>query len=211
MELNKYDKALSRMTGTQIEWLKQPRPENGYIYATDRTILLRVKQSLCNGDYKTNPMQPKNFNRCFPEADTKLLLDIHKIAEVINKLDTTEVIMKCGDCGGDGQVIWNYEDLDGDEHTMMAECPVCRGKGTVEVQAEVREQNIEINGDYFNLGKLMLLLDTIHSLGIDTVVVEHVGNYRAMRIKAEDGVDALIMPNQVCAPTGKFILKPIEE
>lgn len=211
MEQNKFDIALSQMTGASHEWLQKPRPCGDYIYATDRHILLRVRKSLCAGKYKTHDKQPQDISKCMTKADTALLLDIHEVAEVINKLDTAEIIMKCGDCGGDGEVLWTYEDLDGTEHTKRDECPVCNGSGKVTAEAEVREQNIEINGDYFNLGKLMLLLDTIHSLGIDTVVVEHVGNNRAMRIKVEDGVDALIMPNKNCRPTAQITLNPIKK
>lgn len=211
MELNKYDIALSRMVGVSTpEWCKKPRPYDGYIYATDRHLLLRIKQSLCNGEYEANPFQPKDISKCFPKADTKLLLDIHKVAEIIKRLEPTETVFVCGECGGDGRVSWTYEDRDGEEYSEMGDCPVCNGTGKVEAEAEVREQNIEINGDWFNIGNLMCLLDTIHNLGFDKVIVERVGNYRAMRIKVSEDIDALIMSNKNCAPTGKLNLKSAE-
>ena len=212
MEQNKYDIALLQMTGATHEWLQKPRPCGDYIYATDRHILLRVRKSLCAGKYKTHDKQPKDIEKCMTKADTALLFDINAVAEVINKLEPTEVVFRCGDCGGDGEVLWTYEDLDGAEHTKRDECPVCNGSGKVTANASVDEQNIDINGDWFNVGQLKKILNTLHSLlNINSVTVEHIGDYRSMRIKVNEDIDALIMPNKTCRPTAKITLNPIKK
>lgn len=211
MEQNKYDIALSRMIGSSHEWCQKPRPCGEYIYATDRYVLLRVRKSLCSGTYKSHDNQPKDLGKCMTKVNTALLFDIYAVAEVIKKLEPTEVVFKCGDCGGDGEVLWSYEDHDGTEHTKRDECPVCNGTGKVTAEASVREQNIEINGDWFNVGQLMTVLDTLHLLEINPVTVEHIGDYRSMRIKVNEDIDALIMPNKNCRPTAKITLNPIKK
>lgn len=199
------------MTGLSHEWCKKPRPCGDYIYATDRHVLLRVRKSLCSDTYNSHDNQPKELDKCLTKVNTALLLDIYAVAEVINKLKPTKVVFECGDCGGDGTVQWTYEDLDGTEHTKIDECPVCNGTGKVTAEASVREQNIEINGDWFNIGQLMNVLDTLHLLEINPVTVEHIGDYRAMRIKVNEDIDAMIMPNKTCRPTAKITLNPIKK
>lgn len=203
----KYDNALLKFIGTSPEWCRQPREYGDYVYATDTHILLRVRKSLCHSWLAKHKNQPKDITKCMPEADMALKLDILEIAEVIKKLEPIETTLKCADCGGNGYVLWSYEDLDGTEHTKRDECPVCDGSGKVTALLSVTEQNIEINGDWFNIGLLMIILDTCHNLGADTVTVEHIGEYRAMRIKVTEDVDALIMPNKTCTPTAHFTLK----
>lgn len=111
--------------------LNYPYRRDGYVYATDRHKLIRVKEDIVSGDYEvTDNMKlnvpTDNCDYIISDKDIeKLLSEIPQIEEMEEK----EV--KCPECDGTGEVDWEYRDKNGNDYENCFECPVCDGTGYV--------------------------------------------------------------------------------
>lgn len=155
--------------------LNYPYRRDGYVYATDRHKLIRIKEDIVSGDYeKTDKMRLvipiDNCDYIISDKDIeKLLSEIPQIEE------KEEKEVKCPECDGTGEVDWEYRDKNGKDYESCFECPVCDGTGYVysEVATGKMIPNPTItvkvckNGIYYI--HLKALLDAMRIIGVTEV------------------------------------------
>lgn len=145
-------------------------------------------------------------------------MDIRKVAKAINEVPTEEFKevngpeAKCEECNGTGRVTWEYEDRNGETHEDDFDCPICCGCGELSHKLLQRaNRNIRINGTGFNIGKMQLIIDAIHNLGVTEVEVQHLAENEPMLIHVCKDVDVIIMPNMVYEPVCSVTIKEIKK
>lgn len=213
-EKNKYDKVLDSFCDDTRIWSDRPRPQDGFIYATDTYKIIRIEKSKCNLEYETHERQPKDYSQLFPTPKCSLTLDVAKTLQEIANLPYAETIRfkdkecKCKECNGSGEVEWNYTSDDGDEYFNDFDCPVCDGSGYIKTKRIYRnERNIAINGISFQIEHLVVALESIKELGYNKATITQLELAKAMRIDVEPGVEILIMPNTLMATDISITLK----
>lgn len=111
--------------------LNYPYRRDGYVYATDRYKLIRVKEDIVSGDYEVTDKMKLNVptDNCDYIISDK---DIEKAFSEIPKVkEVEEKEVKCSECDGTGEVDWEYTDKNGNDYEGCFECPVCDGTGYV--------------------------------------------------------------------------------
>lgn len=216
--MNNFDNFIKRFTSDNRKWSEEPRPQDGQIYATDLVVMARVAEHLCEATYSEHKGQPV-FSRCFPKKRTcSLSMDIREVAKAINEVPVEEYRevtgneAKCDECAGSGYVTWQYEDREGETHEDDFECPICDGRGKLSHKLLHREdRNIGINGVWFKIEKMQLIIDAIFNLGVVKVEVHHLAEKEPMLIHVCKDVDVIIMSNMAYDPVCSVTLKEIKK
>lgn len=197
---------------TNRDCLRKPFERDGFIYATDTRIMVRVSEDLCEEKYEISE-KPKNIPP-FPNADCCYKLELKELVGVIKSIPECETIAvsgkeaECDECEGDGRVEWTYEDSDGEEHYDYFDCPICGGKGKVATKEYEREERaIGINGLPFNVRLLENIADAMNDIGLTYVVIACLAEgTRPMLIQFQKGIDVIIMPT-CFKPCREIVLK----
>lgn len=177
--MNKYDKFLEFFVASANEYyreyLQQPRPLSGNIYASNGHIAARVKAELCEGEYSAHDRQP-NFLLFLTDVECSLLMDIEEVARTIANAPEEEpqyYYPKCPECAGEKYVTWRYKAEDGAAYEREDECPVCDGCGVMPDKVKQETiKHISINGIFFEQELFKRVLDAIYNLGINRVTVD---------------------------------------
>ena len=100
---------------------------------------------------------------------------------------------RCPECGGDGTVLYEHTDQNGHIHTQVFDCPICQGRGKVPEYDAIRYQ-FAIHGLFLAYHPIMLLLDTMQLLGVDSLTLRFASpTERALLFGVEDkDIDILI-------------------
>ncbi len=112
--------------------LKEPFERNGFIYASDARIMVRVEKCLCEDSYNHQGGPEKLPS--FPAPESNYKLDLKELIEVLKSIPQYETVAvsgkeaECDECEGRGEVEWTYEDSNGEEHFDYFDCPICDGK-----------------------------------------------------------------------------------
>lgn len=195
------EKFLNRFVN-QLEWpesIKKPFYRDGFVYATNRTILVRVPYKDLQRLYE--PVDsPKNLPQ-FPEPTCDIELPISVLVETfksIPKVEERRVEGKdaeCDECEGTGEVEWTYEDSDGEEHQKNFDCPICEGYGKVKTKEFYREWlYTSINGVAFRNNELIIMAEAAHDLGLSSIKILHLPEKCSpARFQLEPNIDIIIM------------------
>lgn len=195
------EKFLNRFVNT-LEWpesIKKPFYRDGFVYATNRMILVRVPYRDLERLYDTVD-KPTNLPQ-FPEPTCDIELPISVLVETFKTIPKVEELRvegkaaECDECEGRGEVEWTYEDSDGEEHQRYFECPICNGRGKVKTKEFYREwRYTSINGIAFRNNELMIIAEAAHDLGLSTIRVLHLPeSCSAARFQLEPNIDIIIM------------------
>lgn len=114
--------------------LNNPYRRDGYVYASDGQKLIRVKDGIVSGYYEmTNGM---TLNIPTDNCDYTITdMDIEKVLSEIPQVEEMEEKeIKCSECDGTGEVIWEYKDKNWETHENEYECPICGGTGYINVE-----------------------------------------------------------------------------
>ena len=123
----------------------KPFELNGYVYATDRHIIIRCKKE--HVDFTAHVLEnPLKTYGVFLEHNTNKQISFNDIDFELYK-DEPELELKgkdiyCRECNGDGEVLWKYE-----RWNQMFECPACGGCGH-ESKSRWVETGNKTFGDY---------------------------------------------------------------
>lgn len=182
---------------------------DGYIYATDAHLLIRVPGDKVANDYKAVEKFPRADNivsEALNRPDNKVFsIVVDDLIAVLSKAKwykTTEGD-ECPDCKGNGEITCH---ACGHEH----ECDKCKGKG--EINDRITEFSLLKEEDYFivKIKNQCFRASLLHILAISAKVagfetVEYVSDQKANSpalFKFEDNVIVLIMP---CVGNGSNI------
>lgn len=183
--------------------LRKPFERDGYIYATNSRVMVRVAKNLCEESYKQQE-HPKKLPT-FSAGDCCYKLDLKELVEVLKSIPSCETVAvsgkdaECDECEGYGRVEWTYENTNGEEHRDYFDCPICDGKGKVATKEFYREErSVSINGVPFNAGLLCNIAEAMNDIGLQSAVVARLEKgSQPMLIQFQDGIDVIIMPSGV--------------
>lgn len=111
-------------------WGYTPFLQNGYVYATDFHVLIRVHPRLSEVEYDENPKASSMSEPLCTDGMNSHIVKVSEISKLLQSIPKIEEMTakrkskKCEECGGEGMVEWEYKDYE--EHF---ECPVCKGEG----------------------------------------------------------------------------------
>ena len=190
-------------------WIKEPwrNEQTGDVWASDTHFALIVKKSLVRGRFKKYSYGSKIK---IPQADMRVTIDFAAIDAAYDKVEkypeilkvTTDELDECLDCGGTGEVYWEYEDLDGCTHDMIAECPVCHGEKQVNVVVDKPtgrmlpepQQVFRLHRVLFDVRNFMHVVTTLRDLGFSQLVWVHEDPKDANLFEVAEGITLLMMP-----------------
>ena len=177
------------------------------MWASDTHFVLIVKKSLVRGRFKKYSYGSKIK---IPQADMRVKIDFADIGAAYDKVEkyveTTKVTLdevdECLDCGGTGEVDWEYTDLDGNTHYMSEECPVCHGEKKVNVVIEKPtgrmlpkpQQVFRLHRVLFDVRSFMHVVTTLRDLGFIQLVWVHEDPNDANLFEVAEGITLLMMP-----------------
>lgn len=193
--------------------LKEPFERNGFIYASDARIMVRVEKCLCEDSYSHQGGSEKLPS--FPAPESNYKLDLKELIEVLKSIPQYETVAvsgkeaECDECEGRGEVEWTYEDSNGEEHFDYFDCPICDGKGKVKTKEYEREERaIAIKGTSFNAGLLQTIAEAMNDIGLSySVIAYQAKDSRPMLIQLKKGIDVIIMPCIGVEPCRELHLK----
>lgn len=171
--------------------LKYPFKQNGYIYASDATVLLRIRENIVTNDY-IEQESPQVW-KVIPETDCEIALSVKKIDRALKSANLdkhNDYTKPCPECGGSGEVTWEYCDKNGKYHTKEDECPYCDGECNLFVGYKELIGIGSIKFPAYGLFLLRLLAKYYES---DTITIKHIGNSVGCLFNVCDGVDMLLM------------------
>ncbi len=176
------------------EVLRQPFLQDGKVCATDGHVLIRIDSSLCDGNYEEKPggLTPPRTASVVPAATTDIAVTRQQIERALEQAPE-ERNRQCPECGGSGDVTWEYRDCHYKKHTMEETCPVCDGFGTVDDYTVIKYQFI-FCGKPFSYHYVKTLLAAMSWLDIDTIRLVN-ADAQPMLFKPENmDVEILLMP-----------------
>lgn len=146
----------------QFEFCREPKRVGDFVYATDRTILVRInhqKYVHLEEDKSEKPNYElvinKQFDRIFDLTNEQIKTVLSKIPLVHEK--------PCECCGGRKTVTFEFN-YDGCVYETDDDCPICNGKGTVYSETERIDESYKIQigeGDVFIKSKYIDRLNKI--------------------------------------------------
>lgn len=176
------------------EVLRQPFLQDGKVCASDGRVLIRIDGSLCEGSYEEKPggLTPPRTASVVPTAKTDIAVTRQQIERALEQAPE-ERDRQCPECGGSGDVTWEYRDRHNDIYRKKETCPVCDGSGTVDDYAVIKYQFI-VCGKAFCYHAVKTLLAAMSWLGIDTIRLVN-ADAQPMLFKPENmDVEILLMP-----------------
>ena len=189
--------------------LNNPYRRDGYVYASDGQKLIRVKEDIVSGDYEVTDKMKLNIpaDNCDYTITDK---DIEKVlSEIPQVKEMEEKKVKCSECDGTGEVIWEYQDKNWETHENEFECPICGGTGYISTEKATGRMipnpytvvKVGENGIASTL--LQVLLDAMRIIGVTEVHLicqEGVINY----FRINENISVILASN---IGTAKYELK----
>lgn len=189
---------------------REPFFVDGYVYATDGKIMLRVKAEALSELYKESGLTPgRAMADMLNSKNCEHLLRHDAISAALSANDDVDyeaIEVECDECRGSGYVDWEYEDKTGEVHNMADFCPVCDGRGLIKTKDV--SCFVCIRGTYFRGYYLHKIQQAMDLLCKESVLILNLDTSKAMRIVLDEGIGAEIylMP---CIPpeTGAVEIK----
>ena len=153
--------------------IQEPFRQDGRICATDGRVLIRIAEGLCEEKYTDMPngLKPVNTSKVIPQKNTCETVTALMLNKALEKAPE-EKERKCPECGGSGQVEYEYRDRLYDRHTIEGDCPECEGTGEVGDYTPIKYQ-FTIHGHALSYNHLKTLLRTMAYLNTDSLRLRH--------------------------------------
>lgn len=203
---NKYLEALNLHKGNDKYrfWMNTPFYVNNLAIATDGHTMIKMSKDFVQGLNICERDNPSDILNVIPDVKNEnLKLDLEDIIKAISKIkkkDGYDVIgedCKCGECGGSGEVEWEYESW-----TKDMDCPKCDGEGYESL--EIKKPNgkkiidesffIDIKESRFSIKIINRLLETAKILDEKEIVLVCHLKHNAPSIFKIGEVEVLCMP-----------------
>lgn len=186
------------------EMLQNPFIQDGYVYASNGHIMIRVKDDslLDNPMYgeQSKPQSSHLFDG-MEDAGTITISDILELknkVELIDELELDGENVKCDECDGWGEVEWEY-----DRWTKDFDCPACDGTGYSDKEIynptgrkiTDPEGGIFIVDRHFKVKLVNALLETMEFFNVDVAKIQRKQSQSSqMLFHLNDNVTVLLMP-----------------
>jgi hypothetical protein len=164
--------------------LTAPFIQNGYVYASDSRILIRVRESAVKEAYP-HSQNPKNISSNFMETRKEKTITLIQLERLLSKVEEVEEIKKigeninCEECAGGGCVTWEYKHWERKDY-----CPVCDGEGYTSKVKEVSTGRmipnpyaaIKLGDKTFRVRYIQTIVNTMKLLEIHKITMQYNGN-----------------------------------
>ena len=193
-------------------WVERPFiDESGeLVFATNRYILIAINKECCtandyiseNVDIKKRIMQ----TNCSHDVDVShldsLIRSIPQESETISKY----INKTCPECDGSGEVTVEYYAKHDDEYyNVTAECPICRGDGSIFVFEEQptgkmipkKDSAIDINWILFPANYIQILINACNMLSVKTIKIVNLSKNDWCIFELDSGIRVVLqqIPN----------------
>lgn len=111
-----------------------PNLKDGIVCASDGHVLISIPEDELTIKYNSVEKYP-NGNKIISDMESETLrsikIDIETLAKELTKcrFEADKLILKCKECDGTGNVEWEYEDKERNDHYKTDDCPLCDGTG----------------------------------------------------------------------------------
>ena len=172
--------------------LTKPFEQYGYVCATNSRIILRVSKKFISEDFSTDrrvPYVADGLPRHNPVAG--ITIDAFRNEFVRQKMCYDVTTAECPYCNDEYEVKWEHTDIDGDRHEMWAECPICKGTGSI---PNGMNKKCQVLCTTFNVHYMLLIYHVMLALDVDKVEVTPSSKGGPFLFHIADGVDVAAMP-----------------
>ncbi len=162
------------------KWACHPYERKGYVFATDRHVMICINPSLLKWVYPDFDGPMILIPDKLPLRTKYELRDIDRLLESIPKervCVTKEEEIPCKECEGTGFVTWEYTDKEGRFHELEGKCPVCEGDGYIAEEEKVETDEFQlpdmcpvwVHGEYLQARYLEVLQKAMKLLDVESV------------------------------------------
>lgn len=157
-------------------------PVYNEVWATDEHVIIRISPDRLNGHYE--PVKgceelklPKVLKPCHLSCTYKAIRQALDACPLVDEVVTEENEEDCKECGGTGEVEWEYTDDNLHRHYHSFDCPVCGGSGVVTHNLETHtgkkvhdeEFIVKIGNAFFLWFYLDIVAKALNHIGADTI------------------------------------------
>lgn len=164
------------------------------VWATDGYILIRIKPEILAGKYPKGRLPMPKLE--YPCEKTIFVEELNKALEARHKFDKIFMagdMVECEECGGSGDLIYEYTDRCGNTHKRIYDCPFCDGAGEIEYE-KAKNIIIEVGSAHFFANRLQTLKQAMDFLNIASVKITNSHCREASEFVVNDDIRIIIMP-----------------
>ena len=170
--------------------LHYPWLQDGYVCASDGRILIRIAETLCDGEYSEEPdgKKPPKVSEVIRQPNVCIPVTRQMLETAISKTPKEEKDRTCPECGGDGSVSYEYHDREDVRWSKECECPCCDGTGLIG-DYTAKTTTFGFGGCDLVYGHLIILIKTMDALGVNTLRARYIGKPTETLMFDVEGMD----------------------
>ena len=157
-------------------------PVYNEVWATDEHVIIRINPDRLNKHYE--PVKgceklklPKVLKPCHLSCTYKAIRQALDKCPLVDEVVTDENEEDCKECGGTGEVEWEYTDDNLHAHYHSFDCPVCGGSGVITHKLETHtgkkvhdeEAIVKIGKSFFTWFHLDIVAKALAHIGADVI------------------------------------------
>ena len=157
-------------------------PVYNEVWATEGHVIIRISPDRLNKHYE--PVKgceelklPKALKPCHLSCTYKAIKQALDECSLVDEIVTEENEEECKECGGDGEVYWEYTDYNFHTHFHSFDCPKCGGDGVIIHKLEthtgkkVHDENaiVKIGNAFFKWCYLDIVAKALAHIGADVI------------------------------------------
>ena len=157
-------------------------PVYNEVWATDGHVIIRISPDRLNGHYE--PVKgreklklPKVLKPCHLSCTYNAIRQALDICPLVDEIVTEENEEDCKECGGTGEVEWEYTDDNLHTHYHSFDCPVCGGDGVIRREKEIHTGKkvydekaiVKIGNSFFRCYYLDIVAKALAHIGADVI------------------------------------------
>lgn len=159
-------------------------PTYNEVWATEGHVIIRISPERLNRHYEPvvgceKLKLPKIQNPCQLSCTLDAIKQALDACPLVDEVITEECEEKCKECGGTGDVEWEYTDDDLYTHYYDFDCPKCDGKGVIRREKEihtgkkVHDENaiVKIGNAIFRWYFLDIVAKALEHIGADVISI----------------------------------------
>lgn len=159
-------------------------PVYNEVWATEGHVVIRISLDRLNKHYEpVNGCErlklPKVLKPCHLSCTYKAIRQALDACPLVDEVVTEEIEEDCKECGGTGEVEWEYTDDNLHRYFHNFDCPVCDGDGVIIHKLEthtgkkVHDENaiVKIGNSFFRWYYLDIVAKALAHIGADVISI----------------------------------------